>query len=90
MAEKETTKEEANQEYKQAVQSAMQHGLSNIIIILCVLCSIYLAVNWVSWDVDKPIVFALITCFIITTIISWRSGKEAVEYLKKHPDTELF
>lgn len=85
MQHKEVTKEERSA----AMQSTLQHSFANMTTILSILAIIYLTLNWVSWQTDKTILLTLVTCVIVSVIISVRSGKEAVDYMKKHPDLPL-
>lgn len=85
MQHKEITKEE----HSAAMQSTLQHSFANMTTILSILAIIYLALNWVSWETDKTILLTLVTCVIVSAIISVRSGKEAVDYMKKYPDSLL-
>ena len=85
MQHKEVTKEERSA----AMQSTLQHSFANMTTILSILAIIYLTLNWVSWQTDKTILLTLVTCVIVSAIISVRSGKEAVDHMKKHPDLPL-
>lgn len=85
MQHKEITKEERSA----AMQSALQNSISNMTTILSIFALIYLALNWVSWETDKTILLTLLACIVVSVVISVRSGKEVIEYMKKHPDSLL-
>lgn len=85
MQHKEITKEE----HSAAMQSALQNSISNMITILSIIALIYLALNWVSWETDKTILLTLLACIVVSVVISVRSGKEVIGYMKKHPNSQL-
>lgn len=64
----------------QAVQTALQHVVANMLIILCVIGAIHLIINWTTWDNEKHIIFMLTCCFIVSVMLSLRTGKEVKDY----------
>lgn len=85
MQHKEVTKEERSA----AMQSTLQHSFANMTTILSILAIIYLTLNWVSWQTDKTILLTLIACIVVSVVISVRSGKEVIEYMKNHANSQL-